>query len=274
MFTPSTPGPRPGQAVASRARPDPPRQDPGVRPPDPARSWTAEIRWRDSGEESRFCVVAPDRQAGGATVIARSEPLDWPPADTNAVQALVNAADALTEALVSTGWKPLPPGTAWFEKRFEWVPVPTSGGWAPPRPPRITQPKAPAPVDRSGVPKRRFRSATQWPEGTERLWRCEIKWKPGYARSRFEVDKHDPVRGNDRVMGRSAPFKWLWMADPDVSGVAFHQALRDLVTALESAGWERVGTGAAWYAVRFIWRADQPPPDRIEPTAATAGRAS
>ncbi len=263
MFTPSTRGPRPAQTLAARGprhdeprqyephddERDPGREDPGVRPPDAARRWSAEIIWRQAGDEGRFCVLVRDQQGGGTTVIARSEPLDWPPADADAVRALVNAADALTEALVSAGWTPAEPGTAWYEKHFDWAPAPSTD-WKPPRAEPTSRP--------------RFRPGAKWPEHTEQLWRCEIKWRSGYARSRFEAIVHDPVNGTDKVIGRSAAFKWMLLGEPDVRGADFREAAHSLVAALEAVGWERVGTGYAWYAARFIWQADEPPGDRVE----------
>ena len=249
-FTPSSGGPRPPQERA-------PNASQGVPPPDTARGWTAEIQWRESSDRSRFCVVARDREGGGESVIARSEPLDWPPADGDAVQALVAATDALTEALVAAGWKPVSPGTAWYEKRFEWEPAAAAtGGWAPPRPGRSA-----AAVAR---PSGRFRTPALWPEGATALWRCEIKWKSGYARSRFEVVLRDPARGSDRVIATSAPFKWMLTADPDPTSPAFRDAVRALAGELESTGWERIGVGGAWYAVRYIWRGENPPPEAVE----------
>jgi hypothetical protein len=237
------------------------RERRGLRPPDEARDWTAEIRWQHSGGESRFCAIVSD--GGGETVIARSEPLDWPPQDSHAVQALVEAVDALSEALTIAGWTPIAGGAAWYEKRFRWLAAPASTEWAPPRPVRSVAPAPdPPPARAGGAPARRFRQPAAWPADSERLPRCEIKWRPGYARSRFEVVMHDPGR-RDRVIAGSAPFKWLFMSDPQPGGAAFRDALRELVAALESAGWERVGVGVSWYAIRFVWRSDGAPPDDI-----------
>jgi hypothetical protein len=242
-----------------RATPSEPPQPPtGVRPPDPDRRWTAEIQWARSGDTARFCVVARDERGENEPVLARSEPFDWPPEGTDAVQALVGAADALSEALTLAGWKPLPPGEGWYAKRFEWEPAPVSE-WAPPRPgPSAT------PVELPRAPTNRFRSAGEWPPGTEALWRCAIAWRPGYARSRFEVVMHDPTgESDDRVIAASPPFKWLFMGHPEPYDATFREAALDLAAALESAGWERVGVGAPWYAARFVWHGDEPPPDEI-----------
>jgi len=237
---------------------EPPERRAGVRPPDPDRLWTAEIQWARSEDTARFCVVARDEQGDTESVIARSEAFGWPPEGTEAVQALVGAADALSEALTLAGWKPLPRGAAWYAKRFAWEPAPVSD-WAPPQPgPSVT------PVEPAGARTNRFRPTGEWPPGTEALWRCAITWRPGYARSHFEVVMHDPAgTADDRVIAVSPPFKWLFMGDPDPNGAAFRAAALDLAAALESAGWERVGVGAPWYAARFVWPGDEQPPDEI-----------
>jgi hypothetical protein len=237
---------------------EPRRSRPGVRPPDPDRRWTAEIQWTRSGDTARFCVVARDEQGDSEPVIARSETFDWPPEGTDAVQALVGAADALSEGLTVAGWTPLPRGEAWYAKRFEWEPAPVTD-WAPPQPgPSV------APVESTRAPTHRFRPTSEWPAETEALWRCEITWRSGYARSRFEAVLHDPTDDTDaRVIAASPPFKWLLMSDPDPNHATFREALRDLAAALESAGWERIGVGTSWYGARFVWHGDEPPPDEI-----------
>jgi hypothetical protein len=227
-----------------------------VSPPDPDRRSTAEIEWARAGDTAHFCVVARGQRDEDEPVLARSEPFDWPPQGSEAVQALVAAADALSEALTLAGWKSLPRGEAWYAKRFEWEPVPETE-WAPPRP----GPSAAA-VEPSRPPTNRFRAASEWPPGTEALWRCAITWRSGYTRSRFEVVMHDPAgEADDRVIAASAPFKWLLMGDPDQDEASFREAALDLAAALESAGWERVGVGARWYAAHFVWRGGEPPAD-------------
>jgi hypothetical protein len=241
---------------APPSEPPPPR--PGVRPPDPDRRWTAEIQWARSGDSARFCVAARDEQGESEPVIARSEPFDWPPEGTDAVQALVGAADALSEGLTVAGWTPLPRGEAWYAKRFEWEPAPVTD-WAPPQ----AGPSA-APVEPTRPPTHRFRPTSEWPPDTAALWRCEITWRSGYARSRFEVVQHDPGDDADtQVIAASPPFKWLFMGDPDPNDATFREALLDLAAALEAAGWERVGVGTSWYGARFVWHGDEPPPDEV-----------
>jgi hypothetical protein len=237
---------------------EPPQPRPGVRPPDPDRRWTAEIQWARSGDTARFCVAARDEQGESEPVIARSEPFDWPPEGPEAVQALVGAADALSEGLTVAGWTPLPRGEAWYAKRFEWEPAPVTD-WAPPEPGLSA-----APVDPPRAPTHRFRPTSEWPADADALWRCEITWRTGYARSRFEAVVHDPADDAEaHVVAASLPFKWLFMGDPDPNDATFREALVDLAAALESAGWERVGVGTAWYGARFVWHGDEPPPDEI-----------
>lgn len=103
--------------------------DPGVSgpaalvPPDLHRAWVATIEWRHTDSESRFCVLAQAGDGVPATVIADSGPLEWPPGDQTAVQALGGAAATLEASLVAAGWKALPPGSEWYAKRFSWEPV-------------------------------------------------------------------------------------------------------------------------------------------------------
>jgi hypothetical protein len=236
---------------------EPPQQRPAVHPPDSDRRWTAEIQWARAEHTARFCVVARDEEGQSEPVIARSEPFDWPPEGNDAVRALVGAADALSEGLTLAGWKPLPRGEAWYAKRFEWEPAPVTD-WAPP------VPAPPATPEPTRTPTHRFRPTREWPTGTEELWRGEINWRSGYTRSRFEVVMHDPGgEADDRVIATSPPFKWLFMGDPDPSDATFREAALDLAAALESAGWERVGVGTPWYAARFVWHGDEPPPDEV-----------
>jgi hypothetical protein len=92
---------------------------PAGSPPDPRLTWAAEIEWRQIDGESRFCVIA---RGAGTVEIARSPALDWPPEGPAAVQAVTDAADDLAATLVAAGWTPLPPGSAWYAKRFAWEP--------------------------------------------------------------------------------------------------------------------------------------------------------
>ena len=111
-------------AAAPAGRPSPVTPPPAGRragsPPDHRLAWTAEIEWRDSDGESRFCVVA---RGAGTVVLAQSAPLQWPPTGPAAVQAMTEAAEQLAAMLAEAGWKELAPGASWYSKRFAWEPV-------------------------------------------------------------------------------------------------------------------------------------------------------
>jgi hypothetical protein len=106
------------RAATPAPEPEPARPRAAIAPPNPHRSWTAVIEWH----ETRFRVTTrPPGEHG--RVLAESGPLAWPPADPAAVQALRDAAERLEAALLSAGWRALPPGREWYAKRFAWEPA-------------------------------------------------------------------------------------------------------------------------------------------------------
>ena len=118
-------GLQPPQAAAARG---PNGHAPGldsaaVVPPEPQRKWIATIGWRHTDAESRFCVSARAAEGGPETVVAESDPLQWPPAGATAVRALSGAVAKLEASLVAAGWKALPPEREWYAKRFAWEPA-------------------------------------------------------------------------------------------------------------------------------------------------------
>jgi hypothetical protein len=213
-------------------------------PPDPDRRWSAEIEWRSDGDQARFAVVARDRPTSDGTVLATSAPLDWPPAGPDAVRALSAAADRLAATYTDAGWNPMPPGDAWYAKRFAWLPSQQRGD--------------------------RFQRDGAWPAETAVAWRCEIEWTAGYGRPRFQAVMYAPGDPQGRPIGASRAFGWMELDTPDPSATAHQAEVHGLVTALEAAGWRRVGQGQAWYAERFAWPEETPPPDRLEPLPAAA----
>ena len=142
------PAPRvPEAAPAGRPSPvtPPATGAPAGSPPDRRLAWTAEIEWRDSGDESRFCVVA---RGPGTVMLAQSDPQEWPPTGPTAVNAMKEAAARLAAMLADAGWKELEPGASWYSKRFEWEPVaaespvkPVAAPDAKPERPRSSRPR-------------------------------------------------------------------------------------------------------------------------------------
>jgi hypothetical protein len=117
-----------------------------VVPPEPQRKWIATIGWRHSEADSRFCVSARAAEGGPATVVAESDPLQWPPAGPTAVRALSGAVAKLEASLVAAGWKALPPEREWYAKRFAWEPVAEGQTVQPPGSSRFAR-HTPAPED-------------------------------------------------------------------------------------------------------------------------------
>jgi hypothetical protein len=101
-------------------------------------------------------VVARTGDGTREVKLAESRPLDWPPRREDSVRALGEAAEELEAAVVAAGWRPLPPGDAWYAKRFRSEPaaeaaplVPAAPAWVQPvgpEAPAHEQPAAPAPA--------------------------------------------------------------------------------------------------------------------------------
>ena len=224
-----------------------PPEDP-MRPPDPRRAWTAEVWWSDTC----FAVVARAGERGKAVSLATSRPLQWPPSGPKAVRDMSRAVERLETAMLAAGWTPLPPGGTWYSKRFAWV--------------------ATVPRTETAPPSGRFKRQTEWPAGSEQLWRCEIKWHAGYANSEFRAVAHGPERHRGVTLGHSEIFKWLLKGDPAGSDRRYVEQVRGLADRLTAAGWEPVGRGPSWYELRFVWRQEGAPPEQLDPAPAKASR--
>ncbi len=224
-----------------------------ARPPDPRRAWTAEVQWSDT----RFEVVARAGKRGKEVSVATSRPLQWPPSGPKAVRDMSRAVERLEASMLAAGWTSLPPGEAWYSKRFAWAATT----------PREEQ-RSPAPVPHSG----RFKRQTEWPAGSEQLWRCEIKWHAGYANSDFRAVAHGPKRHRGVTLGHSETFKWLLKGVPAASDARFLGQVRRLADRLAAAGWEPAGRGPSWYELRFVWRREGAPPEQLDPAPVEADR--
>jgi hypothetical protein len=122
---------------------------------------------------------------------------------------------------------------------------------------------------RRAVPARRFARAVPWPKEAETLWTCEIAWKAGYLKSAFRAMAGPPGAGRRKAIGESPSLRWTLMTDPEPPTPEMIASVKVLISALTAAGWERTGSGAAWYAQRFVWRGSGEPgalsvPDEVE----------
>ena len=260
-------------------------------PRHPGSAWTAEIRWVEAESGARFAAFARTGEQEDATVVAESPALEWPPTGPAAVQALSDAVDELERTLLAAGWTALPAGSEWYAKRFAWksdvVAVPQASPPPAPAPQEQeqAQPAAPDPPPEQAqavAPDRppeqarsgRFRRRPAWPEGSEQMWRCELRWGSGLVSSRFEAIAYGPGERQGSPIAGSATFKWLMGADPDPAAKEYQAELGRLVAALRAAGWDDSGRGAKWYSARFVWRRTGSPPDRIEQQPQLAGQAA
>jgi hypothetical protein len=91
-------------------------------PPDPDRAWAAEIGWHVVEGGAQFRVAAQPVDGGEPVMLGESSALEWPPGDARSVQALTDAVRTLESSLIAAGWTLLPPGSAWYAKRFTWQP--------------------------------------------------------------------------------------------------------------------------------------------------------
>ena len=260
--------PRSPRITALADGPPPSSGDDALRPPDPRRGWTAEVEW----DGSCFAVVARTEDGGTGVRLATSAPLPWPPSDAKAVRDLTRAAEHLEASLLAAGWTPLAPGAAWYAKRFAWAAAPGRSAPAPAPPEPALEPVAPLPRTDAVPPTGRFARHADWPDGTETLWRCEIKWHAGYVNSRFDAVAHAPKRLRGTSLGHSEVFKWLLKGDPEADNALYVMQLRRLADRLVAAGWEPAGRGRHWYELRFVWRREGAAPKQLEPEPAEAGQ--
>ena len=227
-----------------------------VPPPDARRSWIAEVQWR----ESRFTVVARAGDDEPSVALATTAPLRWPPADAGAVREMQSAVERLGTALLATGWRPLPDGSAWYAKRFAWTAAGAPARSEPPHRQAVAgSPRGEAEPIARGVVRQ-----TEWPAGTEDLWRCEITWRSGYRKSCFRAVARGPASSRGSTIALSDTYKWLIKDDPDVD-TRYVAEVRRLADRLIGGGWEPVGRGRHWYELRFVWRRDGAPSDGLTP---------
>lgn len=138
---------------------------------------------------------------------------------------------------------------------------------APPRPAPAQRaapppPQRPAPAPRTAPPPRpapappppavgRFRRVA-WPDGAEARWRCEIVRHSGVIHADFRAMALAPGRRRPAEIARTETHtRPGWGAEEPYEELAAQ--VRALAQVLRDAGWEPVGLGREWFAVRFVW---------------------
>ena len=71
----------------------------------------------------------------------------------------------------------------------------------------------------------------------------------------------EPGHRRGKTVGASEPFKWLLMADPNPQAQDQRAEVRALDEQIVAAGWEPVGRGRWWSALRYVWPHENPPPE-------------
>jgi hypothetical protein len=154
---------------------------------------------------------------------------------------------------------------------------------APPEPDPDPEPEPDAPADAPREPEEplvtdarrsgRFERRAQWSTAQMKLHRAEIEWHGGYVSSRFRAVAYEPGRRKATVIAEGSTFKWLLMAEPDEDSPEMVAEVERLTEALEEAGWEPAGEDQFWFARRYVWHGQEPPPERLAlgPPLANAG---
>lgn len=205
-------------------------------PMDFAQGWRCEICWRSGYVNSSFVAVrfAPGERRGSE--IAASSKFRWmlkndPDPKISTDRAAVRR---MCDALIASGWRPAGRGVAWYAERFVWP--------------------------RDGEPPDQLDPATAAELDDDARWRCEIAWRAGVTRPRFVALMSEPRRHRRRRIASSAPLKASLLRDPDPRLRDHEAAVAKLAAALIGDGWEPVARHGPWYARRFVWRQDTPPP--------------
>jgi hypothetical protein len=135
--------------------------------------------------------------------------------------------------------------------------------------------RAPPAGEAVDAPTERFGRITQhppWPKDTEDRWRCELTLNADPLSSRFQAIAYPPGGGRGSAIGTSPASTPKFANETDwQSPERLELAVQTLASALVTEGWEPVGEGAGWYARRFCWPREEPPPQRVEPVPTSSG---
>ena len=111
-----------------------------------------------------------------------------------------------------------------------------------------------------GLALMRGRRADISPAVANSPWTCEIAWKPGYVRSRFQAVIVTPDDHRRRVVAESSGLRWPPQDVRNPPTREIEATLEALTSAIVASGWEPVPSPGSWSQRRFIWRRPGEPP--------------
>lgn len=127
---------------------------------------------------------------------------------------------------------------------------------------------SPAAVADSAVA--RVRSVSQRPAipaaAADSPWTCQIAWKPGHVRSRFQAVIVAPDERKRRIVAESKPLRWPPKDVRNPPTRELEATLGALIASIEATGWEPVQSAGSWSERRFVWRRPGEPPTMLRPT--------
>jgi hypothetical protein len=94
-------------------------------------------------------------------------------------------------------------------------------------------------------------------------WTCEIAWKHGRMRSRFQAVMVTPDDRKRRVVAESVGLPW---PPRDARNPPTHEleaALGALIASIVATGWEPVQSIGSWSEQRFVWRGTGEPTTKV-----------
>jgi hypothetical protein len=94
-------------------------------------------------------------------------------------------------------------------------------------------------------------------------WTCEIAWKTGHMRSRFQAVIVTPDDRKRRIVAESNGLRWPPKDVRNPPTRELEAALETLIASIEATGWEPVQSPGSWSERRFVWRRPGEPPTML-----------
>jgi hypothetical protein len=94
-------------------------------------------------------------------------------------------------------------------------------------------------------------------------WTCEIAWKRGPMRSRFQAVVVTPDDRKRRVVAESIGLPWPPSDARNPPTQELEAALGALIASIVATGWEPVQSNGSWSEQRFVWRRTGEPPTKV-----------